>query len=389
VDQWKDNKGFILRITADLAAITASWFLAYFLRFYVIPGGIGKPLDFFARLGIVVIGLFLFFLNSNKLYSSMRRFTWIDEITSVILASVQAVLGLVIILYFFFPSRVSRLTISIFLITSIIFLILERIFVKNLLYRLRAKGWNVKNTLVAGFGPAMEKYIDTYKNPCYGIRLIGQFGCETPDQQIADLQQYQGNLEETIEKLKPDIVVISLPEEFNDITQTYISACYDHMSMLMVILNFHFSTIGSQIVTLNGQHVMQINNTNLSIYDRMAKRLVDIVFSLLGIILLSPIMLVIALLVTATSRGPVFFVQKRVTRNDRIFSMYKFRTMQSGADTSGNGTKGWTVKNDPRTTRIGKFLRRTSLDELPQLFNVLAGNMSSAMKFPGTASGTR
>ena len=137
----------------------------------------------------------------------MRRFTWIDEITSVILASVQAVLGLVIILYFFFPSRVSRLTISIFLITSIVFLILERILVKNLLYRLRAKGWNVKNTLLVGFGPAMEKYIDTYKNPCYGIRLIGQFGCETPDQQIAGLQQYQGNLEETIEQLKPDIVI--------------------------------------------------------------------------------------------------------------------------------------------------------------------------------------
>ncbi|MCK5157162.1 MAG: exopolysaccharide biosynthesis polyprenyl glycosylphosphotransferase [Spirochaetales bacterium] len=375
MDHLKDFKYFVLRMIADIMAVAAAWLVSYYLRFYVIPGGIGKPLDLFLRLGIIIIVLFIFFLNSNKLYSSMRNFTWIDESTSIVLAAFKAVLGFVIILYFFFPARVSRLTIFLFSITVVLFIISERIAVKNILLLLRKKGWNNKKLLLLGFGPALEKYIEPYKDPAYGIRIIGQFGADE-SHTIHEFKQYNGDLPEILEQLLPDIVVISYPESYFDISQKYIGQCYDRMSSLMVILDFQFPIIGSSTITQNGQHVLQVNHTTLTFFDRIIKRTFDIIFSLIGLIVLSPLFVLIGLLVKLTSRGPVFFAQKRVTEGDRVFRMFKFRTMKRDAVTSGNGTAAWTEENDSRITKLGKFLRRASLDELPQLLNVLIGNMS-------------
>ncbi|HNZ94983.1 MAG TPA: exopolysaccharide biosynthesis polyprenyl glycosylphosphotransferase, partial [Sphaerochaeta sp.] len=108
--------------------------------------------------------------------------------------------------------------------------------------------------------------------------------------------------------------------------------------------------------------------------ERMMKRLFDFVASLIGIILLSPVMLILAILVKLSSPGPVIFRQKRVTRDEKVFTMYKFRTMRS--DIPEGAKARWTVEDDPRVTRIGALMRKTSLDELPQLFNVLGGSMS-------------
>lgn len=375
MEHLKDYNYFLLRITADLLTVIASWFLAYFLRFYVIPGGIGKPLELFARLAVIIIVLFIFFLNSNKLYSSMRYLTWVQEITLVILSAVFAVLSFVIILYFFFPARISRLTILLFGLSAVLFLVLERVLVKNMLLWLRAKGWNNKRVLLIGFGEALEKYIEPYNDPALGMRVIGQFGVEKGDA-LSGITQLTASLAEILDTMRPDIVVVSYPESHSVISQKYIAQCYDRMASLMVILDFKFSMIGTNIITQNGQHVLQVNHATLTYFDRFTKRVFDTVFSLIGLIVLSPVLLLIGILIKLTSRGPIFFHQKRVTEGDRIFEMYKFRTMKNSNTTVGNGTSGWTVKNDSRITKLGKILRKTSLDELPQLMNVLIGDMS-------------
>ena len=113
-----------------------------------------------------------------------------------------------------------------------------------------------------------------------------------------------------------------------------------------------------------------LNNT----INSVVKRLVDIVGSAVGIVLASPIMIVSAILIKATSDGPVIFSQERVGLHNKAFKMYKFRTMIE--QTEAEEAKGWTTKDDPRVTKIGRFLRRTSLDELPQLFNIFIGQMS-------------
>ena len=106
----------------------------------------------------------------------------------------------------------------------------------------------------------------------------------------------------------------------------------------------------------------------------MVKRAMDLVGSIICIILFSPVMLVTALLIKGTSKGPLIFTQERVGLHNKPFQMYKFRSMEVQAKSEEK--KGWTIKNDPRVTPVGRFIRKTSIDELPQLFNVLKGDMS-------------
>ena len=116
------------------------------------------------------------------------------------------------------------------------------------------------------------------------------------------------------------------------------------------------------------------NQTN-RVYVSFLKRILGLIFSLVGFIILIPIFLIISILIKLTSKGPIFFKQERIGRNGKIFNMYKFRTMIVNAENIGDGIRVRS-KNDPRITKIGKILRRTSLDELPQLINVIKGDMS-------------
>ena len=129
-----------------------------------------------------------------------------------------------------------------------------------------------------------------------------------------------------------------------------------------VISDFHF------VPTL------ELNAAEMSLLERMEKRLFDVVSCSIAVILLSPLYLVLALLVRVSSKGPIFFRQKRITRDGRVFTMLKFRSMR--VDMPEQGGAHWTEENDPRVTKIGRFMRKTSLDELPQFFNVIGGSMS-------------
>jgi Undecaprenyl-phosphate glucose phosphotransferase len=138
---------------------------------------------------------------------------------------------------------------------------------------------------------------------------------------------------------------------------------------------YNFITTQPYIEDLSGLPVINIRNVHLSnTPNKLVKRLMDIVGSIVAIILFSPVMLVVALLIKLTSKGPIIFNQVRVGLHNKEFNMYKFRSMR--VQTAEEEKKGWTTKDDPRVTKIGKFIRRTSIDELPQFFNVLKGDMS-------------
>ena len=119
---------------------------------------------------------------------------------------------------------------------------------------------------------------------------------------------------------------------------------------------------------------LTLNAADIGLFQRMGKRVFDFVASLIGIIVLSPLLLLVALLVKLTSKGPVIYRQNRITRDEQVFTMYKFRSMR--IDMTEGDTARWTEEDDPRVTPIGRFIRKTSIDELPQLFNVLGGSMS-------------
>lgn len=373
MDSEKDYSQFLLKLVFDSITILISWFGAYVLRFYVIPGGIGEPLHLFAPMSLLVLVLFLYFLNHNKLYRVSPSITWQTEIQLLLYSSVQVFLTLTVILYYLYGKRVSRLTIAIFMVIVAILLIVERILINRHLYKLRASGKRVKRVLLVGYGDGINRYIkEVADHPDSGMQVVGQYNAH----RHGDLRfvQYFGELEDVLETARPQLVVIGYPTAEREEEKRMISRCYDLIQRVMVIPDLPYSMIGSRIFDFHSIPVMQLNDVSITFFQRFGKRVNDFVLTLVGTIIISPLLLLLAILVKVTSPGPVLYKQKRVTMDGKEFMMLKFRSMVNRPLGEEDGK--WTTKDDPRVTPFGKFIRRTSLDELPQVFNVLKGEMS-------------
>ncbi len=373
MDLERDYVQFLFKLVVDTIVIISTWFAAYFLRFYIIPGGSGEPLRLFVQMAFLVWVLFIFFLNFNKLYRTSATITWQNEIQLLLFTAVQVFLTLTVILYYLFRNRVSRLTIAIFLVLATLLLITERVAINRKLTNLRTKGVLVKQALLIGFGDGLDRYVkEVTSRPQNGIRVIGQLDSMGHGNPLC--VQLEGELNSLLEEYSPDLVVIGYPTAERETERKVISSCYDLIQRVFVIPDLPFSMIGSKVLDFHSIPVMQLNDVSITFFQRFGKRVFEFVVTLFGTIAISPFLLILALLVKITSPGPVLFKQQRVTMHGREFWMLKFRSMTDRP--LGDEDDRWTTKDDPRVTKLGKFMRATSLDELPQLFNVLKGDMS-------------
>ncbi len=373
MDLERDFVQFRTKLVIDSIVIFAAWFAAYLLRFYIIPGGVGEPLRQFAVLSPMVWILFIFFLNRNRLYRPSVSLTWQAEIQLLIFSAVQVFLTLTVILYFVIGERVSRLTIAMFIFIVSLFLIIERVAINRKLNDMRVSGVLTKKVLIVGYGDGVNRYIkETIAHPQNGLRIMGQ--CNAGDLGNDQCTQMEGNLKELLDESSPDMVVIGYPTSARETERTVIAQCYDLIQRVFVIPDLPFSMIGTRVMDFHSIPVMQLNDVSITFFQQAGKRLFEFVLTLVGTIVISPFLLVIALLVKLTSPGPVLFKQKRITIHGREFTMLKFRSMSDRP--LGDEDDRWTTKGDPRITKVGAFLRKTSLDELPQLFNVLKGDMA-------------
>ena len=252
--------------------------------------------------------------------------------------------------------------------------------IRAFLRNIRRKGYNQKHILLVGYSKAAEQYIDRIRqNPQWGYQVRGIL-----DDNIARGTMYKGvkvigsigNLAYILPENKLDEIAITLGlEEYYKLGRI-VTEC-EKSGVHTKFIPDYGNIIPTRPYTedLMGLPVINIRYVPLSnTFNAMVKRMTDIVGSLICIVIFSPIMFVSAVLVKATSKGPLIFKQERVGLHNKPFWMYKFRTMY--VQTEEEEKKGWTQKNDPRVTSVGKFLRKTSLDEFPQLFNVLKGDMS-------------
>ena len=242
------------------------------------------------------------------------------------------------------------------------------------------KGYNLKYVLLIGYSGSAESYINkVLLNPQWGYVIRGIL-----DDNVERGTEYKGikvlgtidNLSLILPENKLDEIAITLPLGQYGRLKEIVGLCEKsgvHTKFIPdyagVIPNRPYTEDIQGLPVINIRRV-PLNNT----INSVVKRLVDIVGSAVGIVLASPIMIVSAILIKATSDGPVIFSQERVGLHNKPFKMYKFRTMIE--QTEAEEAKGWTTKDDPRVTKIGRFLRKTSLDELPQLFNIFIGQMS-------------
>jgi exopolysaccharide biosynthesis polyprenyl glycosylphosphotransferase len=247
-----------------------------------------------------------------------------------------------------------------------------------------------QRTVLVGSGVVADKLADRLERHTeFGLEAIGLVDDDVHTLNGAERLPKLGalsQLDEVLQECNVDRVIIAFSRASHQELLSCIRTCRDHRVSVDVVPRLFELLDGAQSVTqIGGLPVISIGAPPLSHASRIAKRCLDVVLSALLLIVLSPVLAAIAIAIVLDSRGPVFFRQERVGRNQRTFRVVKFRSMYRDADerkaqfeAENEATDGvmFKIKSDPRITRVGRFIRRTSLDELPQLFNVLVGNMS-------------
>lgn len=363
-----------LNILSDGAAVFLTFLLAYWIRFDVLGGEVSLPFVYYCYLGLVMIPLHLFTYASFGLYESFRRKRLYRELGNLFWANGLDVTLVLTLLFLTEEMHFSRVAIGIFFALNTAVLGCKRIALRMVLRSYRERGFNQKNVVIVGGGDLARQYLDTIQRDReLGYQAVG-YVSERPTLGVLKHLGSYGELERVLERVRPDEVVSAIPMEDYKRTPAIIGAC-EKVGVKLSIIPFYAEYMPStpQFEDLNGLPLLNIRRIPLDNWaNAFTKRALDIFGSLALIVLTSPIMLFAAVGVRLSSPGPVIFRQKRVGKDKKPFYMYKFRSMRVNRDQD----TGWSQDQDARKTRFGAFIRKCSIDELPQFFNVLKGDMS-------------
>lgn len=365
----------LLNISSDIFLVFISYFAALFVRFVVLNGALSYvPSVPSILLAAAYSALLIFVYYMARMYGSYRFKEPGSEILTILAINAGGVLALMALLYFARAVEFSRLALFLFWLFSSTLVLGKRTAVRASLRHYRKLGYNQKHVIVAGSGHFARQYAqDILENPHLGFRLDGYVCARGRAKADGCLGTYE-QLEELLAGRQLDELVVALePQEIGSMNQ--ILAAADKEGVRVSIIPFYNDYIPAHptIDVVGRTKLIDIRATPLdNIGWAMFKRGVDVVGALVLILLTSPIMLAAALGVKLSSPGPVLFKQERVGRNKKIFRMWKFRSMR----VTGTEDTGWSTNADPRKTKFGSFIRKYSIDELPQFFNVLKGDMS-------------
>lgn len=379
----RENQKYFNRfqVFLDLIMILISFLLAYYIRFYQMNDGI-QSITFEQNLRPILFSIPIYFILYNifDLYSARRTKPLHIEFSSIVKTNILASIFIMVGLFVFKIVNYSRKALLLFFIINTILTISTRLVIRLILKKYRRRGYNLKHCLIIGITDSTALFMDKVKkNPHWGYNIIGII---TPFS--STIKSFKGisvigdtcKLESILSQKTIDIVIVGLSStnltELGHILQT----CEKSGVKTQIIPYYHnYIPAKPYMDDLDGLPVIDIRHVPLdNIFKSFFKRSFDIIFSLIAIILTSPIFLLAALITKSTSPGPIIYKQERVGLNRKNFNMYKFRSMK--VQTTEEEKAKWTTINDPRKTKWGSFMRKTSIDELPQFFNVLKGDMS-------------
>lgn len=365
-----------INILSDAFVILLSLPLAFLMRFYVLQGVITVPIEEYLITSMLLSVLYIFTFGTFGLYRSFRSVPLIRELSRMWLACLLDLALMLSYLFIMHSDDYSRLAIGFFFIISLAGLSVKRWILRKVLRSMRARGYNQKYVLVLGSGSLANSYLDAIgKEAELGFKALGYV--DSADAKREDGLRFLGTfdeLERVLEEHRPDEVISAISMEDYPRTPEIIAAC-EKTGIKLAIIPYYADYISSspQFDEVGGIPLLNIRRVPLdNMANAAAKRLMDIVGSLVLIILTAPVMLICALGVYLSSPGPILFCQERVGRKKRVFKMYKFRSMR----VNDKQATGWSSNHDDRKTYFGSFLRKFSLDEFPQFFNVLKGDMS-------------
>ena len=380
----KDNQTFFnrLHVVLDCIVTAFAYICAWYGRMVIFPPvnqGVLPMKTYFFALYFIIPGYLAVFATLN-IYKTKRMSSWFAELMDIIRANVVGGMVFLVVLYLVNQPNFSRSLIFFFALGNVIFMSGYRLIVRNILSYIRKVGYNSKQVVIVGYSRACEQYIDRILvNPQWGYKIRGILDDEVPAGTYYKGIQVLGridNLEVILPQNTLDEIAIALPLKNYKRLEEIVGRCEKSGVHTKFIPDYN-SVIPSKPYTedLSGLPVINIRRVPLtSTFNWYLKRAIDIIGSLVAIIVFSPVMLLSVIIIKCHRDGPVLFVQERVGLHNKVFKMYKFRTMVEQKPEEEE--KEWTTKNDPRVTGFGKFLRRTSLDETPQFFNILKGDMS-------------
>ena len=367
-----------IKLVADVVTLAVAFGLAWYTRFTWFPFETLPPTsETLETLGLVLV-IFPFIFRGSNLYTTNRGRSHIQEVFEVFKATGISTLVLVGVSYFI-RERYSRLTVVLFAGYALVGLSVVRLSFRTIFNELRRRGVNLKTILVVGAGTLGQRVVETIEQHReLGFKVTGlltrkpekvgtQVGGVPVVGRFSDLAQ-------VLDAQPVDQVILALPlEEQPQLRELMEVLALRTVDVKVVPDLFNYVTLRGGLEEFGGLPIISLQGAPLEGWNRIAKRVFDLLVSSLALLLLSPVMLVLSVLVKLTSKGPVFFAQERMGIDGQLFHMYKFRTMRPDAEAEG---ARFATEGDPRRTPIGSFLRKTSLDEVPQFWNVLVGDMS-------------
>lgn len=376
---------FGLFVVADLAMLALAWALAYVLRFMVpvIPVTKGTPpVVNYLTLLPVIFAIWGVVFRASGLYDPMRGSPESSERRRILRASSLAMLIFTAVSFLGFEKAysLSRLMLLYFYVLGTAAIVVERATLREILREARRRGYNLRHVLIVGDGELAETVAERMtRHPELGLKVRG-FLTDDP----ARVGSFVGavpvcgqwdEVSDVVARGGVDQVVLALPFEALPRLGGLVSGLDSAAVDIKVVPDVErFVSLRSGIEEFDGLPVISLRATPLQGWNRVMKRAMDVALGTVALLVAAPLLVTIALLVKLTSRGPVLFSQERMGLDGRVFRVWKFRTMRTDAEDATGPV--WAVADDPRRTLIGGVLRRLSLDELPQLLNVLRGEMS-------------
>ncbi|MFZ1320086.1 MAG: undecaprenyl-phosphate glucose phosphotransferase [Ignavibacteria bacterium] len=375
----------LLTVMSDAVSIFGAFLISYWIRFFsplteIIPVTKGIPdINGYIEFSLIVIPIWIIIFQTRKMYRLKRSVFIFDEffiIIKCISIGVLIAMGLVFVLKGDFPY--SRLVFFLIWLFSIIIVTIGRYFLLKIEKNLYNSNKGVNNVAILGTNLMAKKIYENFSRDKFtGYNITGYFSYGENSTGEMENKIHHGDytlIPDMLQKLNLDKIFISIPSTEHDILYNLFKICEGKNIEFMYAPDFiDIMTSRLRIEEVDGIPFMKLKSLPMNVWNRFTKRTFDIVVSFLALFFLSPIMIALSILVKLSSKGPLFYNQERVGLDGQKFIMLKFRSMKIDAEEKG---PQMTTRGDDRYTPIGKILRKYSLDELPQFYNVLIGNMS-------------
>lgn len=369
-------------VIIDLAIITFSLVFAWYIRFgtNLMAFKHNWGLSYYLMFLIFILPVYIFLYYSAGLYRPHRTKNIVSEATTIIKINFIGLLLLITLLYVTHLFNFSRYLLAMFAIFSTTFSIIERIILRQSLRFMRSKGLNVKHILVIGAGELGEKFARKIKqNEYIGYNIIGYLDDNLENgHKILD-SKVIGNINDLSHVIltnRIDKAVITVSPVHHKLIDHIVDILEKYGVEAEIVPDYYrYFPANPYIDLIDDMPIIKLRYVPLDkSFNNVLKRVLDIILAIAFIVITSPILILTALMVKITSPGPIIFKQERVGLHRKKFDIYKFRSMK--VQNRKYEKYQWTVKDDSRKTRFGSFIRKTNIDELPQLFNILKGEMS-------------